>query len=109
MEYITLKDDKEIKLSFKQLAYINKLETKLFICGELLKGLSYQSTKKGTEIYIKELTKWKYKIDIKKDLQTEVNRIISDLKSLKSTIEITLQRRISHDISCYLIITHHNH
>lgn len=87
-EYITLKDDKQIKLSFKQLAYISKLETKLFICKELLKGLLVQSTKKGLRLYIKLLGEWGYKIYEKKNLQKEVDRIVSDLKTLTSSINI---------------------
>lgn len=87
-EYIVLKDSKEIKNSFRLLAYINKLETKLFICKELLKCLTHQSTKKGQKMFIAELSEWGYKIDIKKPLKDEIQRVISDFKALKTTITI---------------------
>jgi len=87
-EYITLKDDGEIKASFKQLAFISKLTTKLVICSALLDGYVCQSTKKGRKVYSDELREWGYKIDPTKPLQNQVDRIISQLKTLKSTIEI---------------------
>jgi hypothetical protein len=87
-EYIVLKDDKEIKNSFRQLAHINKLETKLFICKELLKCLTHQSTRKGQKVFIDELSSWGYVINQNKPLGDEIERIISGFKSLKSSITI---------------------
>lgn len=89
-EYIVLKDDMEIKNSFRQLAHINKLETKLVMCNELLKCFTHQSTKKGQKALTDELMAWdiKYKIDLKKPLKPQINRVINEFKSLKSTIKI---------------------
>lgn len=87
-EYITLKDDKEVRLSFKQLAIIDKLEKKLVICKSLIEGLIYQSTTKGQIKYIKELSAWGYPIDCNKPLKDEIDRIIRNLKTLRSSIGI---------------------
>ena len=87
-EYIVLKDSKEIKNSFRMLFYINELEKKLFIGKELLKCLTYQSTKKRQKMVIDELFEWGFKIDIKKPLKDEIERVISDFKALKTTITI---------------------
>jgi len=87
-EYIVLKDDKQIRTSFKKLSYISKLETKLSICSSLLSGLVEQTTKEGQLKYIKELSAWGYPINLNKELQDEVNRIIRNFKTLKSTITI---------------------
>lgn len=87
-EYITLKDDKEIRLSFKQLAIIDKLEKKLVICKSLIEGLIYQSTVKGQIKYIKELSAWGYPIDRNKSLKDEIDRVIRNLKTLQSSIKI---------------------
>ena len=87
-EYIVLKDDKQIRTSFKKLAYISKLETKLSICSSLLSGLVEQTTKEGQLKYIKELSAWGYPINQNKDIQDEVNRVIRNFKTLKSTITI---------------------
>lgn len=87
-EYITLKDDNEIKASFKQLALISKMKTKLIVCSALLEAYVCQSTKKGRKDYSEELREWGYKIDPLKPLQNQVDRVISNLKSLKSSIEI---------------------
>jgi hypothetical protein len=87
-EYIVLKDDREIKKSFRKLALINKLETKLSICTNLLNCFLNQSTKKGQKIIVKELGHWGYHIRLNKPLQEEINRVISGFKALKSSIEI---------------------
>ena len=87
-EYIVLKDDREIKKSFRKLALINKLETKLSICTNLLNCFLNQSTKKGQKTIIKELRHWGYHIRLDKPLQNEVDRIINNFKSLKSSINI---------------------
>lgn len=87
-EYIVLKDDREIKKSFRKLALINKLETKLMICKELLKCLTHQSTKKGQKELIKELSAWGYPINQRKNLNEEIERIIRNFKALKSSISI---------------------
>ncbi len=83
-----MKDDKEIKNSFRQLAYIDKLETKLFICKELVKCLTHQSTKKGQKALTEELAAWGYKINPKNPLKDEIDLVIKNLKSLKSSITI---------------------
>ena len=87
-EYIVLKDDKEIKLSFRQLALIDKLEKKLEICKLLLEALTYQTTRKAQVEYIKELSAWGYAINRRKPLQDEIDRITRNLKSLRSNILI---------------------
>jgi len=87
-EYLTLKDDGEIKASFRQLALISKMTTKLVICSSLLDAYVCQSTRKGRKDYSNELRTWGYKIDPLKPLQNQVNRIISQLKTLKSSIQI---------------------
>lgn len=87
-EYIVLKDDREIKKSFRKLALINKLETKLTICKELLKCLMHQSTKNGQKALISELSAWGYPINQRKSLQDECERIIKNFRALKSTITI---------------------
>ena len=87
-EYIVLKDDKQIRTSFKKLAYISKLETKLSICISLLNGLVEQTTKEAQKKYIKELSAWGYPINQNKHIQDEINRIIRNFKTLKSSIKI---------------------
>ncbi len=87
-EYIKLKDDKEIRLSFKKLMMISKLETKLSICVSLLNGLITQTTKKGQKLYIKELSAWGFPINGRKKLSEEILRITKNFKSLKSSIKI---------------------
>ena len=87
-EYIVLKDDKQIRTSFKKLAYISKLETKLSICISLLNGLVEQTTKEAQKKYIKELSAWGYPINQNKPIQDEINRIIRNFKTLKSSIKI---------------------
>lgn len=87
-EYITLKDDKEVRLSFKQLAIIDKLEKKLATCKVLIKGLVYQSTIKGQIKYIKELSAWGYPINRNKLLKDEIYRVFRNLKTLHSSIGI---------------------
>ena len=87
-EYIVLKDDKQIRTSFKKLAYISKLETKLSICISLLNALVEQTTKEAQKKYIKELSAWGYPINQNKPIQDEINRIIRNFKTLKSSIKI---------------------
>lgn len=87
-EYITLKDDKEIRLSFKKLMIISRLETKLSICISLLNGFVSQTTKKGQKQYIKELSAWGYPINQNKPVQDEVDRIIRNFKTLRSGIKM---------------------
>lgn len=87
-EYINLKDDKKIRSSFRKLAMISKLETKLTICANLLKALSVQTTKKGLLAYKKELSAWGYAINGKKSLSLEIERITKHLKQLQSSINI---------------------
>lgn len=87
-EYINLKDDRKIRSSFKKLALISKMETKLTICANLLKGLSLQTTKTGLLKYKKELSAWGYPINGNKSLTLEVERLTKQLKLLHSSINI---------------------
>lgn len=87
-EYIDLKDDKEIKLSFKQLALICKLEKKLSTCTILLEALTYQSTRVGQVKLMKELGAWGFNMDRVKPLKKEIARVFNRLKSLRSNILI---------------------
>ena len=75
-EYITLKDDGEIKASFKQLALISKMKTKLIVCSALLEAYVCQSTKKGRKDYSEELKEWGYKIDTTKPLQSCISQVM---------------------------------
>ena len=87
-EYITLKDDGEIKSLYRKYAFVDKLKTKLSICSSLLNGYVSQSTKKGRKDYSEELKEWGFKININLPQQNQVERVMSQLKALKSTIEI---------------------
>ena len=87
-EYIVLKDDSEIKTSFKKLALIDKMKTKLAISSSLLNGYLSQSSKQEKKKYSDELKAWGFKINVNLPQQNQVDRLISSFKALKSTIEI---------------------
>ena len=93
-EYIVLKDDKQIRLSFKKLIIISKLETKYEICKSLVSGLISQVLKKEQKKYIEELCHWGFLIDGRKNINSEIERIIKNLKALNSGIQI---KRVQYD------------
>ncbi len=85
-EYIDLKDDKTIRLSFKKKYQIAKLETKRTFGANLLRLLLIQTEDIKIDETIEQLNAWGFKI--KKRTNEEIELVLRQLKSLKSSITI---------------------
>ena len=87
-EYLILTEDQSIEdylLKQKELTYLTKrFELSFDMIKELSKGKLSDTMRLK---YIKELKLWGYKINIKKDLNQELNKIVNQHKSSRVRIE----------------------
>lgn len=87
-EYVELKGDKNIIDDLRKRGQIAALENRLFFGVSLLNLIiKNPKTSKLLEI-IDELAEWKFRINKKKDLNVEISKIVKQLKSVKTRINI---------------------
>jgi len=85
-EYIELKKDNKVIKVLKQRAIIANLENRMFWGATLLKLFINNPTKETAE----SLHSWKFKIDITKKLDLEVESVTRQLKSLRTQINMAI-------------------
>ena len=83
-EYIELKKDNKVLKTLKQRAIIANLENRMFWGATLLKLFINNPTEETAE----SLRSWKFKIDITKPLDLEVESVTKQLKSLRTKINM---------------------
>jgi hypothetical protein len=83
-EYIELKKDNKVLKTLKQRAIIANLENRMFWGATLLKLFIQNPTEETAE----SLRSWKFKIDITKPLDLEVESVTKQLKSLRTKINM---------------------
>jgi len=83
-EYIELKKDTKVLKTLKQRAIIANLENRMFWGATLLKLFIQNPTEETAE----SLRSWKFKIDITKPLDLEVESVTKQLKSLRTKINM---------------------
>lgn len=85
-EYIELKKDTKVLKTLKQRAIIANLENRMFWGATLLK-LFIQNPKEETA---DSLRSWKFKIDMSKPLDKEVESVTKQLKALRTQINMAI-------------------
>lgn len=91
-DYVELKGDKNIIDDLRKRAQIANLQNRMFFGVSLLNLLiKNPKTPKLNEI-IDELAEWKFRIDKKQNLSKEVEKIVKQLKAVRTRINIELSK-----------------
>lgn len=91
-EYVTLKGDQLVVNNLKKRAYLAKIQNKMFWGATLLKLIINNPETKNLKEISDSLAKHGFKLDIKKPLDTQIDSLSKQLKSLRTKFNLEVSK-----------------